>query len=72
MLTGESVPVDKKTRQRSFCGTVNLNGRLVMRVTATGEETALAHIYRRCAARTRATMQTSSASATASAIFSYR
>src|SRR6202011_2642945 len=29
---------------RLFAGTVNLNGRLVMRVTAPGEETALAHI----------------------------
>ena len=44
MLTGESVPVDKKSGSELFAGTVNLNGRLVMRVTATGEETALAHI----------------------------
>ena len=44
MLTGESVPVDKAVGSDLFAGTVNLNGRLVMRVTATGEETALAHI----------------------------
>jgi len=44
MLTGESVPVDKKTDSKLYAGTVNLNGRLVMRVTATGEGTALAHI----------------------------
>ena len=44
MLTGESAPVDKKSGSELFAGTVNLNGRLVMRVTATGEETALAHI----------------------------
>ncbi len=44
MLTGESVPVDKKNGSELFAGTVNLNGRLVMRVTATGEKTALAHI----------------------------
>jgi len=44
MLTGESVPVDKKTGGELYAGTVNLNGRLVMRVTATGESTALAHI----------------------------
>ena len=44
MLTGESVPVDKKTGSELYAGTVNLNGRLVMRVTATGETTALAHI----------------------------
>jgi Cu+-exporting ATPase len=44
MLTGESVPADKKSGSELFAGTVNLNGRLVMRVTATGEATALAHI----------------------------
>ncbi|MGB7748746.1 MAG: cation-translocating P-type ATPase [Verrucomicrobiia bacterium] len=44
MLTGESVPVDKNTGSELYTGTVNLNGRLVMRVTATGESTALAHI----------------------------
>jgi len=44
MLTGESVPADKKSGSALFAGTVNVNGRLVMRVTATGEATALAHI----------------------------
>ncbi|HEV2692801.1 MAG TPA: cation-translocating P-type ATPase [Verrucomicrobiae bacterium] len=44
MLTGESVPADKKSDDKLFAGTVNLNGRLVMRVIATGEATALAHI----------------------------
>jgi Cu+-exporting ATPase len=44
MLTGESVPADKKSGNELFAGTVNLNGRLVLRVTATGEATALAHI----------------------------
>ncbi len=44
MLTGESVPVDKAAGSRLYAGTANLNGHLVMRVTATGEETALAHI----------------------------
>ncbi len=44
MLTGESNPVDKKPGGELFAGTVNLNGRMVMRVTATGEATALAHI----------------------------
>jgi Cu+-exporting ATPase len=44
MLTGESAPVDKTTGSRLYAGTVNINGRLVMVVTATGEETALAHI----------------------------
>ena len=44
MLTGESAPVDKAPGSRLYAGTVNLSGRLLMRVTATGEETALAHI----------------------------
>jgi len=44
MLTGESVPVDKAAGNEVFAGTVNLNGRLVTRVTVTGENTALAHI----------------------------
>ena len=43
-LTGESRVVEKTTGGQLFAGTVNLNGRLVMRVTATGEETALAHV----------------------------
>jgi len=44
MLTGESAPVDKESGSQVFAGTVNLSGRLTMRVTAIGEETALAHI----------------------------
>ena len=44
MLTGESVPVDKTVKSGLYGGTVNLNGRLVMRVTATGDSTALANI----------------------------
>jgi len=44
MLTGESAPVDKTAGSEVYAGTINLNGRLVMRVTATGEATALAHI----------------------------
>ena len=44
MLTGESNPVDKTAGSKLYAGTANLNGRLVMRVTATGESTALSHI----------------------------
>jgi Cu+-exporting ATPase len=44
MLTGESLPADKKAGAEVFAGTVNLDGRLVMRVAATGADTALAHI----------------------------
>ncbi len=43
-LTGESIPVEKRNGAELFAGTTNLNGRLVMRVTATGEETALARV----------------------------
>ena len=44
MLTGESLPVDKAAGSQLYAGTVNVNGRLLMRVTATGEATSLAHI----------------------------
>jgi len=44
MLTGEPVPVDKKPGDEIYTGTLNLNGRIVARVTATGEQTALANI----------------------------
>ena len=44
MLTGESMPVEKKSGDKLYAGTVNLNGRLIARVAATGEQTALAHI----------------------------
>jgi Cu+-exporting ATPase len=44
MLTGESLPVDKGVGDVLYAGTANLNGRLLMRVSATGEATALARI----------------------------
>jgi P-type Cu+ transporter len=44
MLTGESLPVEKSAGAQVYGGTVNLNSRLVMRVTATGDATALAQI----------------------------
>jgi Cu+-exporting ATPase len=44
MLTGESLPAEKAVGAKVYAGTANLNGRLVMRVTATGDRTALAHI----------------------------
>ena len=44
MLTGESMPVDKLPGAKIYAGTINQNGRLLMRVTATGSSTALAHI----------------------------
>jgi P-type Cu+ transporter len=44
MLTGESLPVDKNPGDKLYAGTANLNGQLLVRVTGTGETTALAHI----------------------------
>jgi Cu+-exporting ATPase len=44
MLTGESAAVEKTAGGELYAGAVNQNGRLVMRVTATGEATALAQI----------------------------
>ena len=44
MLTGESLPVEKAAGAKVFAGTTNLNGRLVVRVTNTGEETVLAQV----------------------------
>ena len=44
MLTGESLPVEKARGAKLYAGTVNQSGRLVARVTATGEGTALANI----------------------------
>ena len=44
LMTGESAPVDKASGDKLFAGTVNMNGQLLMRVTAIGETTALAHI----------------------------
>ena len=44
MLTGESIPAEKAVGAVLCAGTVNLNGRLAARVTAVGEQTALARI----------------------------
>lgn len=44
MLTGESMPVDKRLHDRLYAGTINLNGRLLMLVTGAGDQTALARI----------------------------
>lgn len=46
MITGESQPVDKQPGDRVIGGTVNGDGSLRVRVTATGDETALAGIMR--------------------------
>ncbi len=44
MLTGESLPVEKRGGARVLGGTANLDGQLVVKVTAVGETTALAQI----------------------------
>ncbi len=46
MITGESRPVSKESGDEVIAGTVNGDGSLRVRVTATGEETALAGIMR--------------------------
>jgi Cu+-exporting ATPase len=44
MLTGESAPINKKFGSPVYAGTANVNGRLVVRVTETGQHTALARV----------------------------
>lgn len=44
MLTGESLPVDKKLGDTVAGATLNINGRLVIRATQVGADSALARI----------------------------
>lgn len=46
MVTGESLPVEKKSGDRVVGGTINKHGSVEMRATAVGNETMLAHIVR--------------------------
>jgi Cu2+-exporting ATPase len=46
MITGESKPVDKAIDSKVIAGTINGDGSLRVRVTATGDQTALAGIMR--------------------------
>ncbi|GGA08357.1 copper-translocating P-type ATPase [Paenibacillus marchantiophytorum] len=46
MLTGESLPVEKKAGDALIGSTVNKNGSLKMKATRVGKDTALAHIIR--------------------------
>jgi Cu+-exporting ATPase len=46
LLTGESVPVDKKTGDRVFGATINIQGAFRMRATSVGSKTAFAQIVR--------------------------
>lgn len=44
MLTGESMPIDKSVNDPLIAGTVNVNGRLLMKATAIDEDTMLSKI----------------------------
>nr|WP_074854845.1 heavy metal translocating P-type ATPase [Natrinema salifodinae] len=46
MITGESMPVEKEPEDKVIAGTVNGDGSLRVRISATGEETTLAGIMR--------------------------
>lgn len=46
MLTGESIPVEKKTGDVVIGATMNKNGRLMIQATKVGKETALAQIIK--------------------------
>ncbi|MBN1472301.1 MAG: copper-translocating P-type ATPase [Syntrophaceae bacterium] len=46
MLTGESIPVTKKTGQKVFAATMNKTGSFTFRATGVGAETVLAQIIR--------------------------
>jgi len=46
MLTGESIPVDKKVGDHVIGATINKNGRLKVKATKVGKETALAQIIK--------------------------
>ncbi len=46
MITGESAPVKKVTGSKVIGGTINVDGSLRVRISATGEQTALAGIMR--------------------------
>ena len=46
MITGESIPVTKKTGDQVIAGTINGDGSLRVRINAIGDETALAGIMR--------------------------
>ncbi len=44
MLTGESIPIEKKTGDKVYSGTMNQKGSFTMCTRQTGENTVLAHI----------------------------
>jgi Cu2+-exporting ATPase len=58
MITGESAPVKKSPGDQVIAGTINNDGSLRVRVTATGDDTALAGIMRLVADAQRSKSQT--------------
>lgn len=46
MMTGESLPVEKRPGDRIIGGTVNKNGSITFRATAIGHQTVLSHIVK--------------------------
>lgn len=46
MLTGESIPVEKKIGSKVYVGTMNQKGSFTLRTEQTGKDTVLAHIIR--------------------------
>ena len=46
MLTGESIPIDKKIGDKVFAATINKNGIIKFKATKVGNETALAQIIK--------------------------
>ncbi len=46
MLTGESIPVDKKAGDKVYAASINTNGVIRFRATKVGDDTALAQIIR--------------------------
>lgn len=46
MITGESLPVLKKTNDKVIAGSINQTGQLIVQTTAIGDESALAKIIR--------------------------
>ena len=46
MLTGESMPVDKKVGDKVFAASINKNGMITFRATKVGSDTALAQIIK--------------------------
>lgn len=46
LLTGEPIPVDKKTGDKVSAGTINTTGSFTLKATSVGSDTLLAHIIR--------------------------